>query len=183
LFCYRPKTVGPSGSVQTVSIYNNPLLATTSSSQPSQPVWKLPKKPRKQRRPKITLQSDQQVDPIVTDKPVNSSNSFTEQGETLSAAKPRAEELEFEDVTNYTRDGDNLFSSAIANTNSDLHVNLEVQETDLQVNPTDEQKDKLAIEAQVLNNRVEEKVHFKVQDSDFMSVQVCLEIRIKDVTL
>ena len=96
--------------VQTVSIYNNPLLATSTSSQPSQPVWKLPKKPRKKRRPKIQinpnvgLQSDQQVNPILTDKPVNPPECFTEINAALNSTEPRTEEilLEHQNSTKYT---------------------------------------------------------------------------------
>jgi hypothetical protein len=50
--------VGGSGLVQTVSVYSQPRLTTTCSSD--QPVWKLPKKPRKKRRakPKISPVQD-----------------------------------------------------------------------------------------------------------------------------
>ena len=68
---FRPKLVGQSGLVQTVSIYNNPRLATTATAttttttSSAQPVWKLPKKPRKKRRTKIKNLVDptERVDP------------------------------------------------------------------------------------------------------------------------
>ena len=170
MFPYRPKVIGQSGLVQTVSIYNNPLLATSTSSQPSQPVWKLPKKPRKKRRPK----SDQQVNPIVADKPVNPPDCFTEINAALNSTEPRTEEilLEHENSTKYTTDSDNLINATLPQANSDIQVNLTEQERDAQVNMVDSQKDKLSLENQVLINHDEEEVHFKVQDSDFMSVQV-----------
>ena len=167
--------------VQTVSIYNNPLLATSTSSQPSQPVWKLPKKPRKKRRPKIQinpnvgLQSDQQVNPILTDKPVNPPECFTEINAALNSTEPRTEEilLEHQNSTKYTTESDSLFNATLPQANSDIQVNLTEQERDLPANMADEQKDKLVLDNQVLlNHDEEEEVHFKVQDSDFMSVQV-----------
>jgi hypothetical protein len=84
---FRPNLVGQSGLVQTVSIYNNPRLATTTTTTTTttsaQPVWKLPKKPRKKRRTKIKnpINTTEQVNPEqpVVDNPVDRNEEVSEE--------------------------------------------------------------------------------------------------------
>ena len=82
---FRPNLVGQSGLVQTVSIYNNPRLATTTTTTTTSalPVWKLPKKPRKKRRTKIKnpINTTEQVNPEqpVVDNPVDRNEEVSEE--------------------------------------------------------------------------------------------------------
>ena len=131
--------------------------------------------------PRIGVIGATVVDPTTTDKPVNPSECFTECDDSALNVNNESRTEEAENGT--TTESDKFFNLTTPQTNSDVQVNLSDQERDLQVDLTDGQKDKLVLEDQVLSdNQVEEEVHFKVQESDFMSVQVCLAIRASNVT-
>ena len=120
-FLFRPKLVGLGGGlVQTVNVYNNPQLATTSSAQP---VWKLPKKPRKKRRKNGKAKDEASV------PDESPSDVITEPAELIAEVNPETE----------------------------VEV---VEQVELEPEP---------------NEGAVSEDHFKVQNSDFLNVQVRLD--------
>ena len=108
------------GLVQTVNVYNNPQLATTSSAQP---VWKLPKKPRKKRRKNGKAKDEASV------PDESPSDVITEPAELIAEVNPETE----------------------------VEV---VEQVELEPEP---------------NEGAVSEDHFKVQNSDFLNVQVRLD--------
>lgn len=75
------------GVVQTVSIYQKPLLATSLVETPKEPVWKLPKKPRKKRsRNKKIVSSNATIDETKTDGCSNTAKTIEKEKSVTQAA-------------------------------------------------------------------------------------------------